>query len=575
MAPANVLVRRHVAAGLVALVATLWLAASGTVAWAQTTEPAPSAPSAPQHKPTESSSSEAEAPEPTEPPPGKSPTTSPEGTSGPAATAPSTPAATASAAPDAAAPTAAPTQRPRTPTLPGIAPAASGGNQEPVSWIIAGFVLVAGVILLRWTRRREPAAPVIAVSPDHPASPAETLAALEQVGEALIDAGYSVSSVRAVLLDVAAVNGAPGTEVVVFPTALFVSTRGMGEVRTGAVSSGHDRLNFSQIDALSEVVARARSGTLAPAQVSDQLRQVRELPEPYPGWQRVLAYVLLSTALSVLLGASWGGVALAAILGAGVGRVLLVTEHVARQYRALVTVGTSFVVSVVVLTATSIGLDPGVLPSLVAPLVTFLPGALLTTGFIELATGQMMAGAGRLAAGAMQLLLLAAGTVAGAALVGVPQLDLSSARDPLGPLAPWLAVGMFGFALMIHQGGRRRALGWILLVLYVAYGAQVIGDLFLGGVLSAFVGAAAMTPVAILASRHPSGPAAFVSFLPAFYLLVPGALGLVGVTSLLDGDVTGLGTLLTTASTMVAIALGVLVGSVLSSRLQHAHSLLL
>ena len=65
-------------------------------------------------------------------------------------------------------------------------------------------------------------------------------------------------------------------------------------------------------------------------------------------------------------------------------------------------------------------------------------------------------------------------------------------------------------------------------VLYVAYGAQVLGDVLFDGVLSALVGAAAMTPVAVIIARHRTGPPALVSFLPAFWLLVPGALGLIG-----------------------------------------------
>jgi len=69
-----------------------------------------------------------------------------------------------------------------------------------------------------------------------------------------------------------------------------------------------------------------------------------------------------------------------------------------------------------------------------------------------------------------------------------------------------------------------------------------------------------MTPVAVLISHAPGGPPPMVSFLPAYWLLVPGALGLEGVTSLLHGDVSGLATLTTTLTTMVAVSLGVLVG---------------
>ena len=111
---------------------------------------------------------------------------------------------------------------------------------------------------------------------------------------------------------------------------------------------------------------------------------------------------------------------------------------------------------------------------------------------------------------------------------------------------------------------RPSSIGWILLVLYVAYGGQMLGGLFFGGVLSAFMGAAAMTPVADLVARQRTGPPAIVSFTPAFWLLVPGALGLVGVAALLNGDSTGTTTLITTVETMVAIALGVLVGRAIS-----------
>ncbi|MFZ2429368.1 MAG: hypothetical protein WAW71_14615 [Propioniciclava sp.] len=100
----------------------------------------------------------------------------------------------------------------------------------------------------------------------------------------------------------------------------------------------------------------------------------------------------------------------------------------------------------------------------------------------------------------------------------------------------------------------------------------MLADVFLGGVFSGMVGAFAMTPVAYVASRQPNGPAAFASFLPGFWLLVPGTLGLVGVTSLLDGDSTGLTTLITTIASMVAIVLGILAGAAVGSRLSGRES---
>jgi uncharacterized membrane protein YjjP (DUF1212 family) len=62
-------------------------------------------------------------------------------------------------------------------------------------------------------------------------------------------------------------------------------------------------------------------------------------------------------------------------------------------------------------------LNPGYL--LVPPLVTFLPGAMLTFGMVELAYGDLVSGSSRLIGGLVQLVLLAIGLAAGAMLVGL------------------------------------------------------------------------------------------------------------------------------------------------------------
>jgi uncharacterized membrane protein YjjB (DUF3815 family) len=70
-----------------------------------------------------------------------------------------------------------------------------------------------------------------------------------------------------------------------------------------------------------------------------------------------------------------------------------------------------------------------------------------------------------------------------------------------------------------------------------------------------------LTVVAYAVERIPSGPPALVSFLPGFWLLVPGALSLIGMTEYLSRDVVrGAEDLLGAVGSMVAVALGVLCG---------------
>jgi uncharacterized membrane protein YjjB (DUF3815 family) len=195
--------------------------------------------------------------------------------------------------------------------------------------------------------------------------------------------------------------------------------------------------------------------------------------------------------------------------------------------------------------------------------VTFLPGAALTMAVVEISAGQLVTGASRLVAGALQLLLLGFGIIGAAQMVGLPPPDNLArlADDPLGAWAPPLGVLAVGVGSYLYHSAPRRSLGWLCLVLYAGWIGQWVGDQIFGNYLSGFVGAVTMTPVAYLVERLPSGPPALVSFLPAFWMLVPGALSLMGVTRYLGHDaVAGIQDLLGALGSMIAIALGVLCG---------------
>jgi uncharacterized membrane protein YjjB (DUF3815 family) len=98
-----------------------------------------------------------------------------------------------------------------------------------------------------------------------------------------------------------------------------------------------------------------------------------------------------------------------------------------------------------------------------------------------------------------------------------------------------------------------------MLVLVVAYSGQSIGAAVFAPELSAFFGAVAMTPLVLLIGRSRTGPPSMVMFLPAFWLLVPGATGLMAVVGsggrLSPSDFAG------TMVIVMSIALGVLLGT--------------
>lgn len=467
-----------------------------------------------------------------------------------------------------------PGRRPATP--PAVSTAGTPWGQLLGALAVALAGAVAVVVL---SARRRGAADAAAAATDEPAGasspsqaptaglpgPEEVLRLMVTAGEAMIDAGHTVSSVAETLDDIAVAHGIHGAETVVLPTALLVSVPQGPAVATAAVSTGRRPLDLYQVDDLADVLRDAAAPAdvdppATPGSLVDRVAALRVAPRPFGPVARLAGYLLLSVGLAALLGGSWVDLLVAGGLGVAVGAVQLAVPPLSSGLQVALTIAAAFGVALAVLLLARVVPGLGVLPSVVAPLALFLPGGLLTTGVLELAAGQMLSGGGRLAAGTMQLALLAGGIVGAGALVGIPELDLTASSQPLGPLAPWAGVVLFGVGTVVFRCARPRTTGWVVLVLAVAYGAQVVGGTLFGGVLSAFVGALVMTPVALAVARFPSGPSPLVSFLPAFWMLVPGALGLVGVATLLDGGSGALSTLVSTASTMLGIALGVLLG---------------
>ncbi|WP_019137673.1 threonine/serine ThrE exporter family protein [Cellulomonas massiliensis] len=534
-------------------------------------------------------------------------TTGPEGSPAPAVTVTTTagprptatvtaPAPTSSPAPTVTVTASAPaTTSAPTPTVTVTAPAPAVPPAVTTSELPLAMVLVAALVLALATaalvvalRRRDPrgpedAAPTPSGSGGSPAVPASAPAAgtdaapgvvpfLIGLGGAMLDAGAPVVQIEETLGKVADVGGAAGSSVVVLPTALVVSSPSGATTHTAAAAAGTRSLRLDQVQDVYDLADRAEREALTPEQGLARIAEVRAAPPPYRAAVRTLGYVGSSAGLALILGGGWAEVAVAAVLGGVVAGIQLVAARWSSAYQALVVLGTSFLVAVgALLASTHAGV--GLYAPLIAPLVTFLPGALLTTAAIDLATRQMVAGGARLAGGAMQLVLLALGIGAAAGLVGVPATELAAAHDrTLGWWGPWLGVLVYGLGVCYHHGARRSARPWILVVLVVAYAGQVIGGLFFGGAVSGFVGALTMTPVALLASTRPSGPPMQVSFLPGFWLLVPGALGLVGVTSFFGDDQQALTTIVTAGASMVAISLGYLTGIALGSWLLRADS---
>ena len=389
----------------------------------------------------------------------------------------------------------------------------------------------------------------------------QLVALLVELGKLLILSGEAVDVVRRRLLAVAEVAGADDLDIVVLPTVLLVQAGGMstGQVRLTSAVSGV-RLRLDQVSAVYDLAGKAERGEISVADAHGELVTILLRPAPFGRVVRTLGLGVLSAGFALALQPTLLGVAGAFVLGTLVGLVLLVRVP---ELQAVMPVLVSFGVAAIVFLAAEHYDGENPIRSLIPPLVVFLPGAAITTGTMELAAGQTISGASRLVEGLMDLLLLAFGIVAAAALVGAPPTDLIDRPfDQLGSWTTVLALVVIALGNHLHLCAPRRAMPWILLVLAAASAGQEFGAAVFEPELSGFFGALAMTPLVLLIGRRREGPPSMVLFLPAFWLLVPGAAGLIGVTAIV-GTTSRLGPadFTTTMVTVLSIALGVLIGT--------------
>lgn len=394
---------------------------------------------------------------------------------------------------------------------------------------------------------------------------------LATLGAALSAIGETVDAVESRLALIARSYGIADARISVFPTFLLL-TLGQGKAATiepATRLSATPRLD--QIAAVHQLAETAERGEIEPAAGLARLDEIRRLDNRFGDVAGVLGYVVLTIGIALILHPAGRDVASAAGLGALVG----VLRRLGRGRRTL-EVLMPFLAATCVAAVTALAVkyditDPG-LRAMIAALVVFVPGVALTTAFLELAEGQMVAGSSRLVWGGMQLGLIAFGIVAGISVVGVSaQRAFSSSDALLGSWAPWLGVLVFAAGVTVAYSAPRGAFVSLLIVLYAAWAGQVVGNELLGGYASGFTGALVMTFVAYLLARRPSTLPVYAVFLPGFWLLVPGSLGLIGLTTVLAmPESASAGDILTIAVSIASVALGTLCGVELHSWLTAA-----
>lgn len=386
---------------------------------------------------------------------------------------------------------------------------------------------------------------------------------LLRLGVALTMTGDAVSEIQVLLRGIAATYGYDHANISVFPTLLVValSPGKPGVVRT---IDSFRQLRLDQASAVIHVARSAEAAQIGPAAALHELERALAMRPRFRAWAVVASHGVLTVGLGLVIHPAPVDLWVYAALGVLVGCMRVWADRFAGGGFLLPLVAAAVVSAIAFLTHG--GNEAASLRLTIPPLVTFLPGALLTMATVDLAFGETVTGASRFVAGLLQLALLGIAIVVGAELVGDPHSGpvAGASADTVGAWGPWLGVAIFGVGVFVHYSGPKRALPWLLVVLFSAWIGQLVGKQVIDATLSGFVGGAVMVPVAHAVARMPSAPPAHVMFLPAFWLLVPGTIGLIGVTEIVgDNSTEGSDHFTNALVSIPSVALGILVGTLI------------
>jgi len=385
-----------------------------------------------------------------------------------------------------------------------------------------------------------------------------------RLARALHAYGYSAARLEDILGATADRLGLAGHRFFSMPTQIMAAFGPEDRQRTHLLRVEPGEVNLGKVAALEQVSLDVAQGRASPEEGMAHIERIIAAPSPYGPALVTLAHGLLSGAVCQFLGGGWHEIIVATMLGLGLGLLAIYAANHARVGRVFETL------AAFLLSAAAIGLARLVGPMSVfiatlAGLIVLMPGLLLTTAITELATRHLASGTLRMSSAFMTLLGIvfgvALGTRLGIMLFGAPLGALPAALPAWVPL---VAVVLASACSVVILRADPHDAPWIVAAGVLGVLAGRFGAAKLGQELGMFVASFGVAMASAAYERWRNRPAPVV-LVPGILLLVPGSIGYLSVSSLMERNtVAGIDTAFTMVLTAVSLVAGLLIAGILA-----------
>ncbi|MCH7547967.1 MAG: threonine/serine exporter family protein, partial [Candidatus Krumholzibacteriota bacterium] len=259
---------------------------------------------------------------------------------------------------------------------------------------------------------------------------------IEKFGRALHRYGLSSHRIEAALHAVARRLGFAG-QFFATPTAIFASIERDEGARTILIRVDPGEIHLEKVSLLDRMLMHVISGDIPLEEASRRVDQIVEAPPRYGKAVVVAAFAAASASASRFFGGGWREFVVCAVIGMVTGMLAILARQYPGKFRAFEPLA-AFSAGLVAALAGAVLFPMSVYVATCAGLIVLIPGLSLTTGIIELATRNLVAGTSRLTSALMVLLQMGFGVAVGLK-TGAWIFPAAAVVEPVG-LPAWTLV---------------------------------------------------------------------------------------------------------------------------------------
>ncbi|WP_454163852.1 threonine/serine ThrE exporter family protein [Gordonia iterans] len=361
----------------------------------------------------------------------------------------------------------------------------------------------------------------------------EMLALITAVGVALNRPSYPVTETAKVLREICRAYDFDATAQVF---ATYIVTLDEKKGATEIANSGPG-FRFDQIAATEDVVHRLRHADVPVAEALATLRKISSARPPVNPFLRIVGYMFMALGFAFCFRMSF-----AASVAAVVVAIPIAAIQIWFSAKGALAALMPFMLTFISALAITLWAVHGGLPDpvrvAVIPVLTLIPGAMLTTALIELSAGDQITGSSRLVYALVVLMSMAFGLALAIDLIGIGSQDL---RDLTSQQAPywvmWVAAPVYAVGNLMYFCTPRRAWWWTVFFCFITFWFTNLLQHWMNAAFAGGVGMGAALLACWAVNAHDKNrPSVLVMFLPAFWLMVPGSMGFVAISGAITQD---------------------------------------